>query len=73
MVIAHAGVQVQGGRGVVQFAAAAGAISTTLAGSYVEISFLDLQIQNGQKIFISLTTLAANTTLNVRASVGEFA
>lgn len=56
-----------------QFAAAAGAISTTLAGSYVEISFLDLQIQNGQKVFVSVTTLAVNTTLNVRASVGEFA
>jgi hypothetical protein len=50
-----------------------GAISNTLPGQYIEIPFLDFQIQNGQKIFVSLTTLAANTTLNVRASIGEFA
>jgi hypothetical protein len=56
-----------------QFAVASGAITTVLAGAYVEISFLDLQIQDGQKVFVSLTTMAANTTLNVRASIGEFA
>lgn len=49
------------------------AISTTVPGPYAEITFTDLQIQNGQKIFVSVTTLAANTTLNVRCSIGEFA
>lgn len=55
------------------FAAASGAISTTVIGPYAEIAFQDLQIQNGQKLFVSVTTLAANTTLNVRASIGDFA
>jgi len=55
------------------FLALSGAISTTLPGQYAELTFSDLQIQNGQKIFVSVTTLAANTTLNVRASLGEFA
>tara|TARA_R110000868_G_scaffold410696_1_gene699942 strand:+ start:139 stop:576 length:438 start_codon:yes stop_codon:yes gene_type:complete len=54
------------------FAIAAGAISTTVQGSYVELSFLDFQVSNGQKIFVSVTTVAANTTLNVFASIGEF-
>jgi hypothetical protein len=49
------------------------AISTTIPGGSNEITFTDFQLQNGQKIFVSVTTLAANTTLNVRASVGEFA
>jgi hypothetical protein len=55
-----------------QFGLASGAISTTLAGVNAEIPFLDFQVQDGQKIFVSVTTLAANTTLNVAASVGEF-
>lgn len=55
------------------FPVSAGAISTTVAGLYVEIPFQDLQLQNGQKLFVSVTTLASNTTLNVRASIGEFA
>jgi hypothetical protein len=49
------------------------AITSTVPGQFLEIIFPDFQIQNGQKIFVSLTTLAANTTLNVRASIGEFA
>jgi hypothetical protein len=49
------------------------AITTTVPGQFLEIAFFDFQIQNGQKLFVSLTTLAANTTLNVRASIGEFA
>jgi hypothetical protein len=56
-----------------QVIAAGSAISTTVPGQFLEIAFPDFQIQNGQKIFVSLTTLAANTTLNVRASIGEFA
>lgn len=54
------------------FTALSGAISTTLPGQYAELTFPDLQVGNGQKIFVSVTTLAANTTLNVRSSVGEF-
>jgi hypothetical protein len=52
---------------------AGGTISTTVPGSFISTTFLDFQVQNGQKIFVSLTTLAANTTLNVYASIGEFA
>jgi hypothetical protein len=52
---------------------AGSAMTATVAGPYLEIAINDLQIQNGQKIFVSVTTVAANTTLNVRASVGEFA
>jgi len=52
---------------------AAGAITTTLPGPYAELTFSDFQLQNGQRIYVSLTTLAANTTLNVRASIGDFA
>lgn len=57
----------------VAFTALSGAISTTLPGQYAEITFADFQVMNGQKIFVSVTTLAANTTLNVRSSIGEFA
>lgn len=57
----------------VLFSAGSGAISTTLPGPYAEITFSDLQLQNGQRIYVSVTTLAVNTTLNVRASIGEFA
>lgn len=55
------------------FSALSGAISTILPGGYNEISFTDLQLQNGQKLFVSATTMAANTSLNVRASIGELA
>jgi hypothetical protein len=55
-----------------QFGLAPAAISTTYAGVNAEIPFLDFQVQNGQKVFVSVTTLAANTTLNVAASIGEF-
>jgi hypothetical protein len=51
---------------------AAGAISNTVPGYYVEVAFQDFQLEDGQKIFVSVTTLAANTTLNVRASIGDF-
>ena len=54
------------------FPISAGAISTTVQGNYIEISFLDFQVSNGQEIFVSVTTVAANTTLNVFASIGEF-
>lgn len=57
----------------VAFSAASGAISTTLAGPYAELAFTDFQIQNGQRLYVSVTTLAANTTLNIRASIGDFA
>jgi hypothetical protein len=49
------------------------AITTTAAGTFLSTTFLDFQVQNGQKVFVSVTTLAANTTANVYASVGEFA
>ena len=54
------------------FPISAGAISTTVQGNYIEISFLDFQVSNGQEIYVSVTTMAANTTLNVFASIGEF-
>jgi hypothetical protein len=54
------------------FPISAGAISTTVQGNYIEISFIDFQVSNGQEIFVSVTTMAANTTLNVFASIGEF-
>jgi hypothetical protein len=59
-------------RRMITIPAASGAISATLAGQYIETIFLDFQIAFGQKIFVSLTALAANTTLNVAASIGEF-
>jgi hypothetical protein len=54
------------------FPISAGAISTTVQGNYIEISFLDFQVSNNQEIYVSVTTMAANTTLNVFASIGEF-
>jgi hypothetical protein len=57
----------------VAVAVAAGAISTVLPGPYAELTFSDFQLENGQRIYVSLTTMAANTTLNVRASIGDFA
>jgi hypothetical protein len=54
------------------FPISAGAISTTVQGNYVELSFLDFQVAFGQEIYVSVTTVAANTTLNVFASIGEF-
>lgn len=52
--------------------AAGSAMSTTVPGPYNEIVINDLQLQNGQRLYVSVTTLAANSTLNVRASIGEF-
>ena len=51
---------------------AAGAISTTSPGYFLSIPLLDSQLQQGQRIYVSVTTLAANTTLNVSASIGDF-
>jgi len=48
------------------------AISTTQSGSSGFADFKSAELQAGQKVFVSVTALAANTTLNVTLRSAQF-